>query len=146
MVFTIYFCMWLISVYWELLYFLDYITPNNKKMFTQQFIFRVHVVKNFKKQWCKINSMHKVVKGRSSQKEQHQWCNGWSAVDRGFEPTSGQAKDYNIGICYFSSKHAVLRSKNKDCLARNQNNVSEWSDMSTGRLLFQWASTMKKNN
>jgi hypothetical protein len=24
--------MWLISVYWELLYFLDYITPNNKKM------------------------------------------------------------------------------------------------------------------
>ena len=70
----------------------------------------------------------------------------WSAVGRGFEHTSGQAKDYNIGICYFSSKHAVLRSKNKDCLARNQNNVSEWSDMSTGRLLFQWASTMKKNN
>ena len=67
----------------------------------------------------------------------------WSAVDRGFEPTSGQAKDYNIGICYFSSKHAVLRSKSKDCLARNQNNVSEWSDNSTRRLLCQWAGTIK---
>jgi len=28
-------------------------------------------------------------------------------------------------------------------LARNQNNVSEWSDMSTHGLLFQWASTIK---
>jgi hypothetical protein len=27
--------------------------------------------------------------------------------------------------------------KSKDWLARNQNNVSEWSDMSTHRLLFQ---------
>jgi hypothetical protein len=27
--------------------------------------------------------------------------------------------------------------------ARNQNNVSEWSDMLTCRLLFQWASTIK---
>jgi hypothetical protein len=28
-------------------------------------------------------------------------------------------------------------------LARNQNNVSEWSDMSTHGLLFQCASTMQ---
>jgi hypothetical protein len=28
-------------------------------------------------------------------------------------------------------------------LARNQYNVSEWSDMSTRGLLFQWASTIK---
>jgi hypothetical protein len=28
-------------------------------------------------------------------------------------------------------------------LTRNQNNVSEWSDLSIHRLLFQWASTMK---
>jgi hypothetical protein len=28
-------------------------------------------------------------------------------------------------------------------LARNQNNVFEWSDMSTCGLLFQWASTIK---
>jgi hypothetical protein len=66
-----------------------------------------------------------------------------SAVDRGFEPTSGQTKDYKIGICCFSSKHATVRNKRKDWLARNQNNLSEWSEMSTHRLLFQWASTMK---
>jgi hypothetical protein len=30
-----------------------------------------------------------------------------SAVDRGFEPRSGQTKDYEIGICCFSAKHAV---------------------------------------
>jgi hypothetical protein len=28
-------------------------------------------------------------------------------------------------------------------LARNRNNVSEWSDMFTPGLLFQWASTIK---
>ena len=60
-----------------------------------------------------------------------------SAVDRGFEPRSGQTKDYKISICCFSAKHAALRRKSKDWLARNQNNVyvSEWSDMSTHRLL-----------
>ena len=35
-----------------------------------------------------------------------------------------------IGICCFSAKHAVLRRKSKDWLARNQNNVFEWSDTS----------------
>ena len=53
-----------------------------------------------------------------------------SAVDRGFEPRSGQIKDYKIGMCCFSARHAALRSKSKDWLARNQNNVSKWSDMS----------------
>jgi hypothetical protein len=52
-------------------------------------------------------------------------------------PRSGQTKDYQIGICCFSAKHAALRRKNKDWLARNQNNVSEWGDMSIRRLLFQ---------
>jgi hypothetical protein len=37
----------------------------------------------------------------------------------------------------FFAKHAALRRKSKDWLARNQNNVSEWSDMSTRGLLFQ---------
>jgi len=37
-----------------------------------------------------------------------------SAVDHGFEPRSGQTKDYTIGVCCFSAKHAALRSKNKD--------------------------------
>ena len=53
-----------------------------------------------------------------------------SAVDQGFEPRPGQTKDYNIGICCFSAKHASFRRKNKDWLAWNQNNESEWSDMS----------------
>ena len=47
-----------------------------------------------------------------------------SVVDRGFEPRSGQIKDYEIGMCCFSAKHALLRRKSKDWLARNQNNVS----------------------
>jgi hypothetical protein len=48
-----------------------------------------------------------------------------SVVDHGFDPRSGQTKDYKIGICCFSAKHAALRRKSKDWLARNQNNVSE---------------------
>ena len=49
-------------------------------------------------------------------------------VDCWFEPWSGQTKDYEIGICCFSAKHAALRRKSKDWLARNQDNVSEWDD------------------
>ena len=60
-----------------------------------------------------------------------------SVVDHGFEPQSGQTKDYKIGMCCFSAKYAALRSKSKDWLARDQNNVSEWGDMSIRRLLFQ---------
>jgi hypothetical protein len=56
---------------------------------------------------------------------------------------SSQTKDYKIGICCFTAKQPVLRSKSNDWLARNQNNVSKWSDMSTQGLLFQWASTIK---
>jgi hypothetical protein len=66
-----------------------------------------------------------------------------SAVDRGFEPRLGHTKDYEIGICCFSAKHVASRRKSKDWLARNQDNVSEWSDISTRGLLFQWASTIK---
>ena len=40
-----------------------------------------------------------------------------SVVDRGFDPQSGQTKDYKIGICFFSAKYAALRSKSKDRLA-----------------------------
>jgi hypothetical protein len=60
-----------------------------------------------------------------------------SAVDRGFEPRSGQTKDYTIGMFCFSAKHAALRRKSKYLLVRNQNNVSEWSDIFTNGLLFQ---------
>jgi hypothetical protein len=66
-----------------------------------------------------------------------------SVVGRGFESRSGQTKDYKIGICYFSVKHSALKSKSKDWLTRDQNNVSEWSNMPTRELLFQWAGTIK---
>jgi hypothetical protein len=53
-----------------------------------------------------------------------------SVVDRVFESLSGQTKD-------FSAKNAALRRKRKDCLARNQNNVFEKSNMSHCGLLFR---------
>jgi hypothetical protein len=59
-------------------------------------------------------------------------------IDRGCEPRSGQTKDYKIGMCCFSPKHAALRRKSKDWLARNQNNVSEWSDISNRCGAFDW--------
>ena len=43
----------------------------------------------------------------------------------------------NVKLVFVASKHAALRRKSKDCLAQNQNNVSEWSDISTHGLLFQ---------
>jgi hypothetical protein len=47
------------------------------------------------------------------------------------------AVDYKIGICCFSAKQAALERKNTNWLARNQDNVSEWGDMSIHGLLFQ---------
>ena len=53
-------------------------------------------------------------------------------VDRGFEPQSGNSKDYKIGICCFSAKRAVaLRRKSKDWLARNQDNMQIITNIST---------------
>jgi hypothetical protein len=86
--------------------------------------------------------------------ERHQWCNGLhvlvvdrgftsSVVDRGFKQWTVQTKKYKIGICCFSAKHAALRRKSKDWLPRNQDNASEWGNMSIRRLLCQWASFIK---
>ena len=58
-----------------------------------------------------------------------------SLVDRGFEPRSGETKDYKIGICCFSTKYTALTRKNKDWLAQNQDNVFVWGDMSICRLV-----------
>jgi hypothetical protein len=62
-------------------------------------------------------------------KNPHWWCSG----PRGrlgcgrswVETRSGQTKDSKIGICCLSRKNIALRSKSKDGLARNQDNVSE---------------------
>jgi hypothetical protein len=37
-----------------------------------------------------------------------------SVLERELEPQSGQTKDYQIGICCYSTKHAALRRKSKD--------------------------------
>ena len=66
-----------------------------------------------------------------------------SAVDRGFEPWSGQTKDYEIDIYCFSAKHSAFKRMSKDWLAGNPDNVSELGDMSIRGLLFQWTSTLK---
>jgi hypothetical protein len=66
-----------------------------------------------------------------------------SVVNCGFEPRSGQTKDYKIDSCGFSVKHTALRSKSKDWLAQNHNNTSEWGDISIRGILFQWASNIK---
>ena len=60
-----------------------------------------------------------------------------SVVDRGFEPRSSQVKDYTIGICYFSAKHAASRRKSKDWLVRNPDDVAEWGYMSIRGQLLQ---------
>jgi hypothetical protein len=61
----------------------------------------------------------------------------WDVVNRGFELLSVQTTDYDIVICQFSVKHAVLRSKSTDWLAQNQDNVPWWGNMSTCGLLSQ---------
>ena len=66
-----------------------------------------------------------------------------NVVDRVFETRSGQTKDNTVGICCFSAKHEVLRIKNKHWLALNQENVSDWSDISIRGLFVQCASTIK---
>ena len=46
-----------------------------------------------------------------------------SAEDRGSSPGQNKSKTITISICYFSAKHAALRCKSNDCLARNRDNV-----------------------
>jgi hypothetical protein len=55
-----------------------------------------------------------------------------SVVERGFVPRSYQTKEYEIGICCFSAKHAALRRKSKVWLARNQNN---WNSLPLNTML-----------
>ena len=66
-----------------------------------------------------------------------------SAIDDGFKSWVGQTKDYKIGICCFSARHTALKRKSKYWLARKQDNVSEWGDMSNRVLLFHLAGTIK---
>jgi len=59
-------------------------------------------------------------------------------VDCGFEPWSGQTK--NVKFVFAAAHLSTLHlGESKDWLAPNQDNVSEWSDMSPCRLPFQSA-------
>ena len=52
----------------------------------------------------------------------------------------GRIKSNTIKLVFVVSplyKSTALRRKSKDWLARNQNNVSEWSDMSTRDCCFR---------
>jgi hypothetical protein len=51
----------------------------------------------------------------------------------GSNPDHVKPKIINFVIFCFSGKQASLRSKSKNWLAQNQDNVLEWSDMSTRR-------------
>ena len=61
---------------------------------------------------------------------------GSSAVGRGFDPRSSETKDYNISICWFSTKQEPLICRNKHWLISNKDNMFIWGDMSTSGLLF----------
>jgi hypothetical protein len=66
-----------------------------------------------------------------------------NVIDRWFESLSGQTNDYKIVFSCFSSKHADLGRKSEYWLARNQNNVSAYSDMAIRDQLYKWSSTIK---
>ena len=68
-----------------------------------------------------------------------------SAVDRRFEPRSGQTKDYKIGIYCFSAKQTALRRTSKYWLTRIRDKESDLGDMSIHGLLFQRFSTIKNS-
>ena len=63
-----------------------------------------------------------------------------SVVDRGFQPWPGETKDYKT--CCFTAKHVPLKCNNKYGFGQNQDNESEWGDMSYSGQLFQRASTI----
>jgi hypothetical protein len=47
-----------------------------------------------------------------------------------------KTKDCTTDIYCFCLDHTALRNNSKELLARNKDSVSEWSDMSTHRLMF----------
>ena len=68
--------------------------------------------------------------------ELHQWCNGYRGHLEcvqiiGSSPGWVKPKSMKLVCVCFTAEHAALRRKSKDWLALNQNNVSEWSEMST---------------
>ena len=75
----------------------------------------------------------------------HRWCNGYRASRFRcgrlcvWAPGWSNQQLWN----WYFPQHSTLKSKNKNWLARNQDNISGCSDMSTRGLVFQWADTIK---
>ena len=124
-------CILIFQLKWQCFFVIFYgiVYMSNNICWFAWFYFLFFTIKIFTRSWFIFNIEDKMFISR--------------ALDRGFEPRSGQTKDYNIGICCFSVKYAALWRKSQDWLARNQDNVSKWGDMSVRGLLFQWASTIK---
>ena len=71
-----------------------------------------------------------------------------SALDHMIKSRSGQTKYNKTGFgcfpaCSTKEQKQKKRKKKKKKLARNQDNVSEWSNMSTHGLLLQCTTTIK---
>ena len=64
-----------------------------------------------------------------------------SAVDRGFEPRSGQTKDYDIGMCCFSTKPAALKEYDTVGIAKWFVHENSWF----GQLRHALSKYAKKN-
>ena len=60
-----------------------------------------------------------------------------SGVDHEFKLRSAQTKDYKTDICCFSTKNAVLKSKNKYWFVQNKDYVSKWTSCCLPTDLFQ---------
>ena len=43
-----------------------------------------------------------------------------SAIDRGFDPRSGQIKDFKIDMCCFSAKHTALKKEKEQRLGGSE--------------------------
>jgi hypothetical protein len=58
-------------------------------------------------------------------------------LDHGFDLRSAKPKTIKVktGICCLSSNHAALMRMSKDWVVLNQDNMSEWRDVSTQRLV-----------
>ena len=68
----------------------------------------------------------------------------WHTLGHIFHAYNSNVVDGGFLVIFcFSAKHSAFRNKSKDWLVKNQDNMSEWSNMSTHRLLFQSASTVK---
>ena len=78
--------------------------------------------------WRRINISFQLASDSTFSNETPRWCNGQRIrLEYGrswLRATNGSNQRLKKCICCFSAKHAALRRKSKDQLARNQDNVT----------------------